>query len=198
MNKFPTACLALSLTACALSLPPTRYYTLTAGDITGVLPAAQAVARYRVAVGPVSVPDVLDRPQLVLRAGPNRYVINDEARWAEPLKTEIPRVLAATLARQLPDAWVAANTQHMGRNADFHVLVDLRRLESTPGQSVLVEAAWSITGPDVDERRQARELIVEPVAGDGIDALVAAQGRALETLGVKIAAGFAGLVPPAD
>jgi hypothetical protein len=41
----------------------------------------------------VTVPDVVDRPQFVTRAGLNQVTINEFARWGEPLKGEIARVI---------------------------------------------------------------------------------------------------------
>jgi uncharacterized lipoprotein YmbA len=62
---------------------------------------------YRVGVGPVTVPAAVDRPQIVLRVDANRVALQEQSRWAEPLKESIPRVVASNLAvllgmRRLP------------------------------------------------------------------------------------------------
>jgi uncharacterized protein len=57
------------------SAPKERFYTLAPAP--GAMPpiAATAQPRTSVAIGPVKVPDALDRPQMVVREGPNRVEI---------------------------------------------------------------------------------------------------------------------------
>jgi uncharacterized lipoprotein YmbA len=86
--------LALVLGGCATPLTE-RFYTLNAS--APPQPVAHP-ARYRIAVGPVTVPALVDRPQIVLRAGANRVTIAEQSRWAEPLKDSIERVVAGNLA----------------------------------------------------------------------------------------------------
>src|SRR5512137_88877 len=94
-------CLAAALlTGCAS--PRTNFYTLN----VAAAPDATAPAMEAVAVGPVSLPALLDRPQLVVRTAPNRVEFLETHRWAEPLKSELPRVIAADLTRLLNQARV--------------------------------------------------------------------------------------------
>src|SRR6187455_1372160 len=82
--------LALLLAACG-STPKESFYTLSAPP--PVEPAGQPTLA--VVVGPVTVPEAVDRTPMVVRTGPNQVDIEDLHRWAEPLKAAIPRVLAA-------------------------------------------------------------------------------------------------------
>ena len=91
--------LALLLAACG-STPKEFFYTLSAPE-----PAASTgAATFSVIVGPVTVPEAVDRTPMVIRTGPNQVDITDLHRWAEPLKASIPRVLAA----QHPDSATTA------------------------------------------------------------------------------------------
>ena len=54
-----------------------------------------------VVIGAVTVPELVDRPQIVVRAGTNHVAIDEFARWAEPLKSQIPRVFVADLSQLL-------------------------------------------------------------------------------------------------
>jgi ABC-type transport auxiliary lipoprotein component len=95
--------LSLALLAVGCGTPPKEYfYTLsdyTSGDYTlGDLATGDAGgSNYSVAIAPVSVPEDVDRPQMVVRAGGHRVEMSELHRWAEPLKSEIPRVLAVHL-----------------------------------------------------------------------------------------------------
>ncbi|WP_423767378.1 PqiC family protein [Burkholderia aenigmatica] len=85
------------------SSPKASFYTL-APDAT--LASTGNTAPVRVVIGPVTVPDLIDRPQIVTRAAGSRVDIDEFARWAEPLKTDIARVIAADLGRLLGSAQV--------------------------------------------------------------------------------------------
>ena len=181
---------ALSLAACGTS-PSVTYYTLPAG--TATTPGATAANEYSVSVGPVTVPDTVDRPNLVLRSSPTQVQIAEFARWAAPLKHEIPRVIAQQLAQLLPGASTRTNVQNAGAPPDYRVLIDIQRFESSPGEGATIEATWSVrplSGAAVSGRSVATDN-----AGAGNAALVEAHGRALEKVSRDIAAAIVKLRP---
>jgi uncharacterized lipoprotein YmbA len=184
--------LASALAAACGSSPKTSYYTLDADT----LPPVAAGANYSIVVGPVTLPETVDRPQLVVRASPNRVDIMDAHRWAEPLKAEIPRVIAANLARELGTARAAGYQQYTLANPDFTVLLDVQRFESALGESVTIEALWTIRRAGGSETRSGRSVVREPARDPGYDALVAAHSRALARVSVEIAEAVRGLGPP--
>lgn len=170
------ACLALATVACSRS-PRVTFYTLEPG--TQVETAAAVPAVPAVSVGPVTLPELVDRPQLVVRVAANRVEILESHRWAEPLKSEIPRLIAENLRRLLGSSRVSSHHQHAGLEADFRVLVDIQRFESSPGEGVTVEAVWSLRHSARGTPKTGRSLVREPVDAIGYDPLVAAYGRAL-------------------
>jgi len=193
--KLPGALLAalLVLAACATPIK-TRYYTLQ-GALPATVKATHRASDYRVVIGPVSVPETLDRRQLVLRVAPNRDVISDVERWSEPLKRQIPRVLAADVGQVLAAADVAADAQYDAQDADYRVWIDVLRFESAPGHSVTFEAAWSVRNRAGARLHEARSLFVLPVAAAGTDPLVDAQAQALAAFAGEIAKALRGLAP---
>lgn len=180
----------LVLAACATPAN-TRYYTLSGGGAVVVKEASRAadnrVGDLRVAIGPVTVPDALDRLQLVLSVSPNRHMISDNDNWSAPLKREIPRVVAEVVGQRLPAAHVAAYSQHGGQSADFGVLIDVRRFESVPGESITLDAVWTVRNRGGERLREARSVFVERVDAPGVDPLVRAHEKALVALGQEIA-----------
>lgn len=180
----PAVCLLLALAGCSRS-PRVTFYTLE--------PAAPVEARSAtaadpsIAVGPVTLPEVVDRPQLVVRVAANRVEILEAQRWAEPLKSEIPRLVAENLGRLLGSSRVSSHLQHAGGNADYRVLLDIRRFEAAPGESVTVEAAWSLRRTAGGAAKTGRSLVREPVGTNDYDALVAAYGRALLAVSADLA-----------
>jgi uncharacterized protein len=162
---------------CASSTP--QFYTLSAN---GATPPASAAA-YSVLVGPVSVPEMVDRPQFVVRLAANQVELAEHARWAEPLKAAIPRVIADNLAHSLGDARVSASST----DTDYKVLIDVQRFESVRGDAVTIDALWSVRPPKGAAARTGRSVVRKAVAGKDYDGLAAAHSKALGVLSEDIA-----------
>lgn len=176
------AMIMATLQAACASVPVERFYTLDALEPVVEPGGKNGIDVQRLAVGPVAVPDLLDRPQMVWRKGPQQVAIADQSRWAEPLSSAIGRVVADNLARQLPGVFAVSSQT----DADIRIEIDIRRLEAAPGRSVTLEAVWTIrkqTG-----KKQGHALQHETVAGPAIEELIAAHERALHNLSRDIAA----------
>lgn len=180
-RRVPNLLFALLLAGCGAT-PKESFYTLASAPPM----ESAATTAITVHVGPVAIPDEVDRTPMVIRKGPNVVDIDDFHRWAEPLKTGIPRALAANLARELGGARVSSG-RLSNQNADLRVTVDVTRFESSLVEGATLEAAWTVTprtGAAIDGRTLARAP-----AGSGDHAGVAsAHSRALEQLSAEIAA----------
>ena len=179
--------LSLGLVACASS-PPLRYYALDDGQPMAVgQPNGVSVA-----VVQVNLPELVDRPQLVVRSGGHRVLISDQERWAEPLRRQIPRLLARDLGVALDSGRVLAlGVDAREFDIDVKVTVDVQQLEVVLGQRVELDAVWRI------QRRNAppvfgRTLVVERLTGkataDDYAAAVDAERQVFGTLAKDIAA----------
>ena len=140
------------------------------------------MADYSVSVGPVTLPEIVDRPQLVVRVGANQVVLLDDHRWAEPLRDGIPRVVAENLAQLLGARQVVSYLNNVSFDPEYRVLLDIQRFESMPGQTVTIDALWTVRPASGGEPKRGRSAAREQTGGDGYDALVTAYGRALATV----------------
>src|SRR5271157_2873762 len=95
------AAVAVAVAGCASA--PSRFYTLTVTATGDGSPAAA----YAVAVGPVSVPTMVDTPPFTIQVATNRVEVDEFNRWAEPLSENIARVVAGNLAVLLGTSQVA-------------------------------------------------------------------------------------------
>jgi len=180
-----SALLMLVLGGC--SSPKTTYYTLNAEPIPPALPGAKNT---RVMVGPVSLPELIDQPQMVILGSDNQVQVYEYDRWAGSLKSDIGRVIASNLAKDVGTSNVWNFAQSTQTNFDYQVLVDVQNLQSKPGDSVLVDVLWTIKPVPAKPKTQSlmgRSLIREPVAGTGVDALVKAQTQAFIKVSQEIA-----------
>lgn len=166
---------------------PSKFYTLSPTTEPG-----SATAAYSVAVGPVSIPAVIDRPQMVVDVGPNQVGIDEFNRWASPLQSEMARVLAENLAKMLGTPLVSVFPQGTAAGATYRVWVDVVRFESAPGKAATLDAVWRVRGKK-EAFRAGRTTVSEPVGEGGTPALVAAHSRALGRLSADVSAAIRAL-----
>jgi uncharacterized protein len=160
---------------CASTARPS-FYTLSAG-----VPAAAATAPGpSVLVGRAALPEMVDRPQLVVRADANQVAILEQQRWAEPLREAIPRVVAENLSRLLATAEVSTRDEVI-RDPTCRVSLDVRRFEARAGAAVDIETLWTVACAGAP-RRVGQSRVRQPAAGGGYGALVVAHGRALDAV----------------
>ena len=178
--------LLLLLAGCA-STPRENLYTLSA-----VAPqhagAANQDSGLVVLVEPVTIPELVDRPQFVLSAGDSRVSLLEQQRWAEPLKAQIARIVALNLGRLLGSARVSTKLLAGGGDAGYRVNLDVQRFESRPGDAVSLEVLWTVRRGSAPEVTSGRSAVREAAGAPGYDALVAAHDRALAAISAEIAA----------
>jgi uncharacterized lipoprotein YmbA len=179
-----TLALFVTLGGCAGS-PPSQFYTLSAAAAPSATPVAPI--GYAVVVGPAAMPESVDRPQLVLRLSDNRVRIVEQARWAEPLASAIPAVIAEELARLLNSSRVLAYPR-TPENFDYQVLLEVLHFDSVLDDAATLEVVWTLRPSQGGESVFGRTLVHERVDGAGLEALVAAHSRALRAVSAEIAA----------
>lgn len=177
--------LLVMLAGCIGSAPRENYYTLSAPPSSAPVAGATSPSIY---VGPVSVPESVDRTPWVLRTSANQVEISDTHRWAEPLKTAIPRVLAEVLSRELGTQRVLASRQASNLPVDYRVAIEVQRFESSLDQGALIDAVWTIAPGAGGTTRSGRTVAREPAATRDYAGLAAAHSRALERIARDIAA----------
>ncbi len=181
-----------ALTGCFGSSQSSRFYTLTPPGESGR--AASAALEKAVAVGPVTIPEYLDRIQIVTRSAGNEILLAEFDRWGGSLDGEITRALVSSLSDRLNSRHFAVFprgfTPFGESGATYRIPVSVIRFDGTPGGKVILDATWGVF-----EKSAAREeslfatesTITEDVKGKGYDALVAAMGKAVERLGNEMA-----------
>jgi len=188
-------CLCLLFLGGCVRTKPSKFYRLSAVVSVGsTIPAADAEPDFVVGVGPVKLPQYLDRPHMVTSASGNEYEIHEFDRWAEPLGDNIASVLGEDLSKLLgPDRvtvfpWIDAT------GIDYQVVVEVISFEGKPGGKVVLNAQWKIIGVKEEKELLRRKSSLSGSAGgEGYDALVAAQSRLLGDLSAEIEQAIQGL-----
>ena len=190
------ACL---LAACSILRPspdPSRFYVLTAVAASEAAGAANGQGP-ALGVGPVALPGYLERPELVTRVAPNEMRPADYHRWAEPLRTQFERTLGQNLSRLLGTDRVLTFPWWRGMPLDFIVQVDVSRFEPDAERGVHLVARWIVRdGPRGTLLRAGDTDLVETVASDDPDAVVAALSHTLGRMSGDIADAIRALERP--
>jgi uncharacterized lipoprotein YmbA len=186
--------LLLTLGGCA-STPPSKFYMLE--SISGI-PALQGTAALdqpiSIGLGPVTLPDYIDRPQIVTRTSQNTVQLAEFDRWAESLSSNVSRTLTENLVFLLPHDTVVLYPWPGSTEVTYQVVVDVYRFDGALGEKALLEAQWSVLEKKGKKALlQKRSTFVEPVVDASFATLVSAQSRALGNLSREIALTLQGL-----
>lgn len=145
INPLPKAAIgllaALLLGGCAGTSPPTRFYVLEAP-----VPAQAAVRHPELSLGlgPLSLPDTLDRPQIVTRAGPYSLELAEFHRWGGNLKANMSRLLAARLSQNLGTEKVFLGPWPRHRHLDYQIRIEVSRFDGRLGGEAVLQGNWTL------------------------------------------------------
>lgn len=192
----PAACALLILAAAGCApTPPSDFYVLTPTAAAGDSAAAPSREPLSLSVGPVKIPEYLNRAQIVTRAGQNRLDVNEFNRWGGSLASNLSSVIAENLSVLLGTDEVFVFPTQDPVSPRFRVILSVAKFDGTLGESAMLDARWLITGPRRREQlATGRTEIRETPNGDDYESYVAAQSRAVEALSREIAAEIAALM----
>lgn len=194
LRQISIVCLAAALLAGCSRSPRVSFYTLNAA----AAPEENTQALEAVVIGQITLPELLNRPQFVVSIDANRVDILEMERWAAPLKSEIPRIVAENLTALLKPTRVSAYPQNSGFDASYRIQIDILRLEMTEGKGVALDALWSIRRTEGGIVKSGRTVVGEPVTASGYESLVAAQSRALAVVSQDLAQALRTMPVPAE
>ena len=189
---------AIALSSCSTPAAPTRLYVLT--PLTQVEPVSRApgVGDVTIGVGPVELPQYVNRPEIV--TGHDSPVLQSAAvaEWAEPLRYGFTRVLAENLSLLLATERVAIFPWQSGV-PEYQVVVNVIQFLGQPGGEVLLVALWSLLGKQGPEALVSKKSSFrEPTGGQDYEVLAAAMSRTVAALSRDIAAAILALPPHAS
>jgi uncharacterized protein len=167
--RWHSICLATTGVLACCASPPEHLYALDDEPLERV---DARPYRDTLLLGPVRVPEEVDRPQIVVSDAGSEVSFNEQQRWAGPLKDAIPRLLATDLSRDSPYRFVTVSSGTAG-SPKARVAVDIYRFEVSRTRGATVAARWLY----VPQAQQAKQI-----AGDAVGTASIAQS------------GYAGLV----
>ncbi len=192
MNRCPhkLVCLLLgtmllALVGCSSTSPPVSYYSLAS-----VEPPAQTGGKHNtlaVQVGPVTLPDVLKKSQIVFGSG-GGFQLHDQHRWSGELDRDIARAIGEQLAVRLGTEQIALFPAGQHLEVTHQIVLDVVAMEGVLGKEATLVGRWSVVDPKSKAARMTRRSTVsEQPTDNSHGAWVAAQRRNIAKLSEEIA-----------
>ncbi len=147
-----------------------------------------------IAVGPITIPEYQDRPQIVTKNKNGTLVFAQFDRWGEPLDSGLARLITDGLAVTLPEASLQVFPCNFAIPVDYQVIVDVVQLDSELDKDMLLAAQWTII--DVKNKHMLftkKSWFTEPINPHNYFGLTKALGGVCFSLSREIAENLAGL-----
>lgn len=177
----------LVLSAC-VSSPPVRYYSLNPIDTDYQQDPDDAVM---LGIGPLSIPDYLNRSQIVTRDVDAQMRVDDFSRWTEPLADSMHRIISTDVDNLLHGVVVVMYPYDavVRSHLDYRLVGDVNRFDADSSGLVVLEIQWAIVDTEANLLVPARRnrYQAQMVTSGDFGAMVAAMNDVLSQFSRDVA-----------
>jgi len=183
----------LSLSGC-ISIPtsPTpRFYALSAINENSSSKKINIAPGTIIGVGPVKIPEYLDRPQIVTQSDAKMLQFAQFDRWGESLDLGVARLIREDLTMRLPGAKWCLYPWNPAIAVKYQVLVEIVQLDSNLDKDMDFVVQWTVL--DVQNSKTVmikRSEFHEPIVPKSYSGLVTTLSKACASLSSQIAEAF--------
>jgi len=170
------------------SSPNSRFYMLQPIDKEQVPNTFSIPKDIIIGVGPVKIPDYLDRPQMVTRNKNNTLSFAQFDRWGESMDFALERLVNKNLSLMLPGVPLEMFPWNLILTVKYQVIMDVVQLESRLDQDLNLVVQWSII--DLEEKKMVfikRSEFRQPVTPHNYAGYAQALSAASASLSTEIA-----------
>ncbi|MBN1913696.1 MAG: membrane integrity-associated transporter subunit PqiC [Candidatus Omnitrophica bacterium] len=146
--------------------PTPRFYTLQSLSVKNQvkLQGAENLNNIIIGVGPVTLPEYFNRPQIVTKNSNNAVEFSQFDRWAEPLEDAIARIIAKNFTVLLPETGIDILPWNSAIPRKYQVTIEVIELNCNLKDEAMMLLQWSIIEAGgkkllLTERKAYREKI---------------------------------------
>jgi len=190
MRSFKRLVLAmgiLSLVGCAG--PPAEHYTLSRVDAQPALStsfvASNSAKAEAYTLSDIGVPAEADNVSLVVRKGDGRLMVLNDDRWTGSLSSQLSTAISQEMTQRLGMPPIQKLVAEASGASVTKIQLDVQRFDLIPGQSVAMDAVWSMRFPGSQSFLTCYTRLQQPV-GVGVLALVQGQQKNVQTLAAQL------------
>lgn len=177
------------LSGCTLrSVPEVRYFGLLTMDQLGDTRRVAAHPEMKLGIGPLTIPDSLQRSQIVTRQYENQFQFDEYNRWAGILEKELLSAIGDNLSVLLAVKNVGFFPWMSYFAPTCSVALDIQRFDGALNGEAALEAKWRIVDTKSSIVLQSgRSVFRRPSAGPGYPGLVKALSHLVADLSYELA-----------
>lgn len=188
MKAYRLLICALLLGGCSAPAPVALFMLKADAEQQAATGAKPIDSRLLVGLGPVHLPEYLNRLQLVREVGSHQYLLDEQHRWAEHLDQNIGRALAQQLAGLLGAEQIALHPWPPKPAVDYQIGIDILEFHQGPDGVNRLQAQWQIRHQEQIQLSKRFQCAM-PSSAEAED-IVSAQSRCLGRLGLELDAGL--------
>ncbi len=181
--------LIISLNACSSvlntpdsALGDTHFYSLVALAPVSTVNKSQL----RIGVGPIEIPRLLNRPQIISRKNNTEILMAEKHQWGGSYKEELIQALTDNLSNLLNTDNIEQYPWKFSFKPAYSVRVNIERFDGQLSKAVILKARWRLYKGS-QEVLVKRSVITVATLGRSYSAYVKAQSKALAQLSQRIA-----------
>jgi len=167
--------------------PQARFYILQPSAAVDQAQPSVSVNDMIIGVGPVELPEHLNRPQIVTRISSSELHLSEFNRWAESLEKNFSSVLAENLSMLLSTDKVLVYPWIGSIEVKRQVRVNVLQFDNLPGGKVLLKVLWGIKDEAGKFLIPIKKSSFSTPAGKGYPEMVEAMNRVLADFSREVA-----------
>lgn len=174
----------LGLAACGSNPVEENYYSLVlaADDVSA--PTGPDEESAQLIVGPVELPEYLDRRGIAMQIGSNRIQTANHHLWAEPLEEAIAKVLVRDISDLANGMTVDRDAGRWTDAGDCRLRIEFDKFHPTDRSRVVSSGRYWIVSTDSNVKKEFD--VTQTLYADGYDQAVKALRLSLRVLATQI------------
>lgn len=185
-SVMPVVCMASLAVLSGCAGPAAQHYTLSRAATQGLTIPVPPKVTAPYSLSEISVPAEADNLSLVVRQGDGRLMVLGEDRWTSGLSSQLSTAISQSLTQILGMPPIQRLATEAANASVTKVQLDIQRFDLIPGQSVALDAVWSVRFPGTRSFLNCYTRLQQPV-GIGVLALVQGQQDNVQALATQVA-----------
>jgi len=158
----------------------THFYSLSS-----LPPTSNNQSNLKIGVGPIEIPRLLNRPQIISRKSDTEIQMSESHQWGGSFKEELIQSITDNLSSILKTDNIEQYPWKFSFRPKYQIRINIERFDGQVSKNILLKARWRLIKNN-KEILVKRSVISTPVSGNSYAAYVKAQSKTLIALSKQI------------
>jgi hypothetical protein len=176
---------AIGLLCACVSSRPDHFYILSAQPQAAAQPASAPATAVALKV---TLPSLVDRPEMILNTSPDGIRVLEHERWGAPLGDLVLQTLGQDVERRRGDLLVGGPGAARASSAAIKITVDVVQMTARQGDRVSIETRWRTVDAHAGKDLVGNEVFSASLGPDSYAAIAQALSDCLGQLADRLVA----------